>query len=276
MELTLGLTGVAILALALFLGCTVYSATGFGIAMTAMPISLLAISDPQTAVVVVNTGGVAAGVLIAIHARKDIPYREIVPIVVAGVFGVPFGVAILKFADPSIIRIGIAVLILLLAVLSLKPDVVSRVVRFIAEILILLLAALSLRKFNREILSAGLLGIAAGFVVGATLTAFAVGGPLIVLFLLARNLGRRSVRGAMALYLLVIAGIGVFAYAFAGLYTVERLTLVGIVLIPSFIGFGLGTLLIQRMNERIFRYVVLGIVTLSSMAVLLPEVAKLV
>ena len=38
MELTLGLTGIAILALALFLGCTVYSATGFGIAMTAMPI----------------------------------------------------------------------------------------------------------------------------------------------------------------------------------------------------------------------------------------------
>lgn len=251
MELTLGLTGVAILALALFLGCTVYSATGFGIAMTAMPISLLAISDPQTAVVVVNTGGVSAGILIAIQARKDIPYREIVPIVAAGVLGVPFGVAILKFADPSIIRIGIAVLILLLAALSLK-------------------------EFQGEIPFSAILGVAAGFIVGATLTAFAVGGPLIVLFLLARNIGRRSVRGAMALYLLVIAGIGVFAYALAGLYTIERLTLVGIVLLPSFIGFGLGALLIQRMNERIFRYVVLGIIGLSSMAVLAPEIAKLV
>lgn len=251
MELTLGLTGVAILALALFLGCTVYSATGFGIAMTAMPISLLAISDPQTAVVVVNTGGVSAGILIAIQARTDIPYREIVPIVLAGALGVPLGVSILKFADPTIIRIGIVVLILALAALSLK-------------------------EFKGEIPFAGVLGVAAGFVVGATLTAFAVGGPLIVLFLLARNLGRRSVRGAMALYLLVIAGIGVFAYAFAGLYTVERLTLVGIVLIPSFVGFGLGALLIQRMNEKIFRYVVLGIIGLSSMAVLVPEVLKIV
>ena len=249
MELTLGLTGVAILALALFLGCTVYSATGFGIAMTAMPISLLAISDPQTAVIVVNTGGVSAGILIAIQARKDIPYREVVPIVAAGVLGVPFGVAILKFADPTLIRIGIVVLILLLAALSLK-------------------------EYKGEIPYAIVLGVLAGFVVGATLTAFAVGGPLIVLFLLARNLGRRSVRGAMALYLLVIAGIGVVAYATTGLYSVERLTLVGIVLIPAFVGFGAGALLIQRMNEQIFRYVVLGIIGLSSMAVLVPEVLK--
>ena len=251
MELTLGLTGMAILALALFLGCTVYSATGFGIAMTAMPISLLAISDPQTAVVVVNTGGVSAGILIAIQARKDIPYREIVPVATAGALGVPFGVAILKFADPSVIRVGIVVLILVLAALSLK-------------------------EFEGEIPYAGVLGIVAGFAVGASLTAFAVGGPLIVLFLLARNLGRRSVRGAMALFLLAIAGIGVVAYASSGLYNLERLTLVAIVLIPSFIGFGLGALLIKRMNERIFRYVVLGIIGLSSMAVLVPEVMKIV
>ncbi|MYC07464.1 MAG: sulfite exporter TauE/SafE family protein [Chloroflexi bacterium] len=251
MELAIGWNQVAFALFALLAGCTVYSATGFGIAMVSMPIMLLAVGDPQTAVVVVNTAGVSAGILIAIQARNDIPYREIVPIVVAGIFGVPFGTAILKFADPTIVRIGIVVLILALAALSMK-------------------------EFKGEIPFAGTLGAIAGFLVGATLTAFAVGGPLIVLFLLARNLGRRSVRGAMALYLLVIAGIGVVAYASAGLYNAERLTLVAIVLIPSFIGFGLGALLIQRMSERIFRYVALGIVILSSMAVLLPEAMKLV
>ena len=271
MELTLGLTGIAILALALFLGCTVYSATGFGIAMTAMPISLLAVGDPQTVVIVVNTGGVSAGILIAIQARKDIPYREIVPIVVAGVFGVPFGAAILKFADPSIIRIGIVVLILLLAALSLKEIQLN--IGSSRELGISVDLSGTKTLFIPYVI---MLGAFAGFVVGATLTAFAVGGPLIVLFLLARNLGRRSVRGAMALYLLVIAGIGVVAYASTGLYNTERLTLVALVIIPAFIGFGLGGLLIQRMNERIFRYVVLGIIGLSSMAVLLPEIAKFV
>ena len=250
MELTLGLTGIAIAALALFLGCTVYSATGFGIAMTAMPIALLAVHDPQTAVVVVNTGGVSAGVLIAIQARKDIPYREIVPIATAGVLGVPIGVAILKFAEPNIIRIGIATLILLLAALSFK-------------------------EFQGEIPYARALGIVAGFVVGVTLAAFAVGGPLIVLFLLARNLQRQSVRGAMAFFLLVISMVGLGFYTYFGLYTAERLTLIAIVLVPAFIGFALGGLLIKQMNERIFRYVVLGIIAMSSMAVLLPEIRKM-
>ena len=188
--------------------------------------------------------------LIAIQARKDVPYREIVPIAAAGGLGVPIGVAILKFAEPNIIRIGIATLIILLAALSFK-------------------------EFQGEIPYARALGIVAGFVVGVTLAAFAVGGPLIVLFLLARNLQRQSVRGAMAFFLLVISVVGLAFYAFAGLYTAERLTLIAIVLVPAFIGFGLGGLLIRHMNERIFRYVVLGIIAMSSMAVLLPEIRKM-
>ena len=250
MELTLGLTGIAIAALALFLGCTVYSATGFGIAMVATPIALLAIADPQTAVIVVNSAGASAGVLIAIQARKDVPYREIVPIAVAGALGVPIGVLILKYADPNIIRIGIATLILLLAALSLK-------------------------EFQGEIPYARVLGIVAGFAVGIALAAFAVGGPLIVLFLLARNLRRQSVRGAMAFFLLVISMVGLGFYTYFELYTTERLTLIAIVLVPAFIGFALGGLLIKQMNERIFRYVVLGIIAMSSMAVLLPEIRKM-
>ena len=79
----------------------------------------------------------------------------------------------------------------------------------------------------------------------------------------------------MAFFLLVISVVGLAFYAFAGLYTTDRLTLISIVLVPSFIGFGLGGLLIRHMNERIFRYVVLGIIAMSSMAVLLPEVRKM-
>ncbi len=242
---------IAIAALALLFGCTVYSATGFGIAMVATPIMLLAVGDPQTAVVVVTTGATGAGLLIVIQARKDIPYREILPIAAAGALGVPFAVTILKHADPNIIRMGIAALILLLAALSLK-------------------------EFQGEIPYARVLGVAAGFIVGVILPAFAVGGPLITLFLLARRLRRQAVRAAMAFFLLVLSVFATVGYASAGLYTPERLTLIGIVLIPSIIGFGLGALLIRYLNEKMFRYVVLGIIVLSSGVILLPEVAKLV
>ena len=44
----------------------------------------------------------------------------------------------------------------------------------------------------------------------------------------------------MAFFLLVISVIGLGSYTFAGLYNAERLTLIGIVRIPAFIGFGAG------------------------------------
>lgn len=271
MELALSWNQLAFALFALLAGCTVYSATGFGIAMVSMPIMLLAVGDPQTAVIVVNTAGVSAGILIAIQARKDIPYGEIAPIAAAGALGVPLGAIVLKFADPSIIRIGIAALILLLAALSLKEfrpnDNSSKPMGITIDLT---------RSKALRITYMRIAGIVAGFVVGATLTAFAVGGPLIVLFLLARSLRRQAVRGAMAFFLLAIATIGAASYALSGLYDSERLTLVGLVIVPAFIGFGLGGLLIQRMNEKMFRYVVLGIITLSSVAVLAPEIARIV
>ena len=79
----------------------------------------------------------------------------------------------------------------------------------------------------------------------------------------------------MAFFLLVISMVGLGFYTYFELYTTERLTLIAIVLVPAFIGFALGGLLIKQMNERIFRYVVLGIIAMSSMAVLLPEIRKM-
>ena len=251
MELTLGLTGVAILALALFLGCTVYSATGFGIAMTAHAYHAACRRRPADGGCGGEHRGSERGDSDSDSGAKGYSVQGDCANCGSGRVGSAVWRSDIEFADPTIIRIGIAVLILALAAMSLK-------------------------EFQGEIPFSGILGVVAGFIVGACLTAFAVGGPLIVLFLLARNLRRQSVRGAMAFFLLVIAAIGSVSYAFTGLYSVERLTLVAIALVPSFIGFGLGALLIQRMNERIFRYVVLGIIGLSSMAVLLPEIMKLV
>ena len=144
------------------------------------------------------------------------------------------------------------------------------------SVLVLMLAATATFNFQREFPYSKVVGVLAGLAVGVVLPAFGVGGPLVTLYLLTRNWQRESVRAAMAFFLLVISVIGLGSYTFAGLYNAERLTLIGIVLIPAFIGFGLGALLIKHMNERIFRYVVLGIIVMSSVAVLWPEVAKLV
>lgn len=240
---------LGIAALMMFLGCTALSATGFGIGMVAMP-GLLFVLEPQTAVVVLNTVAIAVEAWIVVQARKDIPFREVLPIVVAGALGVPFAVLILKFADPGIMRIGISLLVMVLA------------------------ATVAL-NFQRDFPYSKAVGILAGFVVGVVLPAFGVGGPLVTLYLLTRSWGRQSVRAAMAFYLFALDVFGISGYAVAGLYTAERLNLIALMVIPMLLGLGLGTVVLRVMSERVFRYAVVTIIISSSALVLIREVVSI-
>lgn len=242
--LQIGVTG-----LMMFLGCTALSATGFGIGMVAMP-GLLFVLEPQTAVVVLNTVAIAVEAWIVVQARKDIPFRDVLPIAVAGALGVPFAVLILKFADPGIMRIGIS-------------------------LLVLISAATATFNLQREFPYSKVVGVLAGFAVGVVLPAFGVGGPLVTLYLLTRSWRRQSVRAAMAFFLLMLDVFGIAGYAVAGFYTTERMTLIAFMVIPMLAGLGLGALILRLMSERVFRYVVVTVIVLSSMMVLVREVASI-
>lgn len=239
---------LSVAAFMMFLGCTALSATGFGIGMVAMP-GLLFVLEPQTAVVVLNTVAIAVEGWIVVQARKEIPYREVLPVVVAGALGVPFAVYILKFADPGAMRIGIS-------------------------LLIILLAATAAFNFQKDFRYSKAVGILAGFAVGVVLPAFGVGGPLVTLYLLTRNWGRQSVRAAMAFFLFTLDVFGISGYAVAGLYTEERLILIALMAIPMLLGLGLGAVILRVMSERVFRFSVVTVIVLSSLLVLVREVAS--
>ena len=240
---------IGMAAFMMFLGCTALSATGFGIGMVAMP-GLLFVLEPQTAVVVLNTVAIAVEGWIVVQARKDIPFREVLPVAAAGALGVPLAVYILKFADPGIMRIGISSLIIVLA-------------------------ATAVVNVQGQVRLPRALGILAGFVVGVVLPAFGVGGPLVTLYLLTRDWGRQSIRAAMAFYLFTLDVFGIAGYAVAGLYTSERLGLIALMVIPMLLGLGLGAVILRLMSERVFRYAVLTIIISSSVMVLVREVASI-
>ena len=241
-------TQVGVAAFMLFLGCTALSATGFGIGMVAMP-GLLFVLEPQTAVVVLNTVAIAVEGWIVVQARREIPFREVLPVVVAGALGVPFAVLILKFSDAGIMRVGIS-------------------------LLIIVLAATAALNFQRDFAYSKAVGILAGFVVGVVLPAFGVGGPLVTLYLLTRNWGRQSIRAAMAFYLFALDVFGISGYAVAGLYTEERLVLIGLMVLPMLLGLGLGAVILRVMSERVFRFAVVTIIILSSVTVLGRELVS--
>ena len=239
----------AVTAVIMLVGSTVFSTVGFGIGMTTTPFLLLVL-EPQTAVVMLNTVSLAIIVLIIRQDRRHLRLREMSTVGVFGLLGAPVGVLVLSSASASMLRISIAVLIIALT-LSLRFGLPT------------------------AIAGSRLAGPVAGFAVGVLLAALGIGGPILVILMLARDWPRQAMRVSLSFYFLLIESVSVVGYGVAGLFTAERIVIILIVTVPVLLGFRLGTLLLRRMNERRFRQGVVAVIMLTSLTVLGREILRL-
>lgn len=240
---------IIVMILAAFLGSTVLSAIGFGIGMVAMPILLLVL-EQQTAVIVLNTVSVPVTLLVAMRTRKHASMRQTLPIAVAGVMGALTGAFVLSIADTQILRVSTVVLIILLT-------------------------ALTATSLNFRIPLEWLVGPIIGFVVGIMLGALAIGGPLLVVFVLAIGWQRHAVRASLSMYLLFIMVAATVGYVVNKEYTTERLILVAIAIWPILIGFWIGDRIAGRLNEVLFRRAAIGVIIVTSLIVLAREILRI-
>ena len=239
----------ALAALIVLAGSTVLGTVGFGIAVTTSPLLLLFI-EARTVVVMLNTVSVALFILMLFQTRNYLPLREMAPVTAAGVLGVPVGVFVLSSLDGPALRIGIAVIIILTTIsLRLRLPAVR--------------------------ISPGLLGPAVGFVVAVLLASLALGGPILVLLLLARNWGSQAIRASLSFYFLLVLTPSIAGYAIAGLFTLERVMLVLIMIPPALLGFSVASVLVRHLNERRFRHGVIAIIMVSSVMVLGREALRI-
>ena len=233
----------------MFVGAIVAGTAGFGMGMTASPFLLLVL-DPQTVVVVTNAMGIAVFTVVLYQLRCALPLKEMSVIAAAGLAGTPVGVFVLSTMSPNLLRIGISVLIMLTAI-----AVVTN-------------AGTLLGRSRR-------LGPVVGFVVGSIIAAFGIGGPLMVLYLLARGWSSQMLRASMSFFFLINMSTGVVGYAVTGLYTKERVIMTLIVVVPVLLGFSLAGLLLKRLNEDTFRRGVIAVIVFTSTIILARELLRL-
>lgn len=238
---TLSVEQFLLVAAIVFAGALVFCTVGFGIGVASFPLLLLLL-DPQTAVVVINTVSLFMFSLVIWQTRRHIPARQVLPIAAAGLAGVPVGILVLRDTDSSVLRIVIAALIIALT----------------------LLAAFNARWTLPKSLP---VGMGAGFGVSVMLNAFGVGGALMALAWLSRRMSSHALRGSLSLYFLVVEGFGVIGYSVAGMLTQERMLLIGVAALPVALGFGAAALILHKINEAMFRRLVItAIVVTSAMA----------
>ena len=240
------LSGVDLIiaALIVFAGATVMGTLGFGLGLVVAPVFLL-ILEPQETVVTVN--GVITILLFLILAQtyRHLRLRLVWPMAAAGLAAAPIGVLALSTADPTALRITIALLIMALAALNLT-NIQLPMVR------------------NRSV------GGVVGFLTSLAVTTLSIGGPLAALYVVAQRWTHQEVRASLALFFIAayLAAFGL--YSATGLVRQETMANVGM-MIPSVVaGFGLATLLVRRINQRVFRYAVTAVI-IGGSAVLLGQ-----
>lgn len=236
---------IVVTSLVLMGAAFVIGAIGFGFGLTTSPILLL-ILDPQTVVVVINAVAIIAFSLVLVETREHLRNRELAPMAVAAVLGTPIGVFALSTLDASVLRIAIGALVLVLTAMVV---------------------------FNAEwkVPYPRISGPALGFISSASTTGLAIGGPILVLFFLGRRMDRQNVRASMAFFFTIMYITAAIGYAIQGLFTSERLVLIVAAAPMVAIGYWIAMKLTGRMNEGVFRAAVIGVVVISSIAVIVRE-----
>ena len=227
----------------------VIGAIGFGFGLTTSPLLLLFL-DPQTVVIVINAVAIIAFSLVLVETREHLRNRELAPMAFAAVLGTPIGVFALSTLDPTVLRISIGVLVLFLtAIVVINAEWRVPYPRVSGPIL--------------------------GLISSACTTGLAIGGPILVLFFLGRRMDRNGVRASMAFFFTIMYVAAAIGYAIQGLFTTERIILIAAATPAVALGYWIATKLTGRMNEKIFRPTVVGVIVISSVVVIGRELISL-
>ena len=234
------------LALAVLIGGLaglVRGITGFGGAMVmAPPLALLLGPVLAVPVVLLLESIVAAPMLV--QTRRDVRWRVMLPILAAACVTVPLGGYILLTAEPQALRRAIAAIVIVFSLLMLRGWRYAGTQRTAT-------------------------GVGLGAVAGAMLGATSVGGPPVILYLLAGPDRIEVTRANLTLFVGVVTLAGIVMLWASGTLGLPALGM-GALLAPGYyIGLLAGTRLFPRFNDIRFRQFTLLLMIVVSVGILL-------
>ena len=230
-----------------FVGATVMGTVSFGLGLVVAPVLLLFL-PPQPVVVIVNAIIAILLLFVLVQTRRHLDLRLVRWMVVGGLAAVPLGVLALRSANPATLRITIALVILLLGGLSLF-NIQLPLVR---------------RRFAGPVF---------GFLTSLSVTTLSIGGPLAAIYVIAQKWPRETMRASLAFFFLLADVLAFALYSWAGLVDLDTLANVGILAPGLLVGFGMASLIVRRMNERVFRYAAIAVIITGSLVLLGREIA---
>jgi uncharacterized membrane protein YfcA len=230
---------------ATFAGALVAGLSGFAFGLVASSIWLYILTPLQTATLIIAFGLIVQGYSVW-KLRRALDWRKLAPFMLGAALGVPVGVSILTWANPTHVRIGVGVFLVLYSLYALFRPAIAPV------------------KAGVAVADAGV-GFLNGVLGGITGHA----GNLVTIWCGLRGWPKDQQRTvfqpvAVATFLMSALWIGA-----KGAITAETLKLFLIGLPALFAGTWLGLKLFGRLNEAAFRKVVLALLLASGVVLIL-------
>jgi uncharacterized protein len=174
------------------------------------------------------------------------------PFVVGGVFGVPLGVALLRWIDPLLFKAGVGVLLVLWC-----PT--------------MLLA----RDLPQIAWGGRLADCCVGWVGGVMGGLGGLTGPAPILWVRLRGWDRHTQRAVFQTFNLCMQFLTLIAYASSGVVTRRLLLLLAVMLPAMLIAARIGARLYDGISDRTFSRVILTLLTLSGLVLIGSALARL-
>ncbi len=237
--MTISATVLATGLLTVFLASAVYSLTGFGFALVAAPI-LVAVLPPTSVVpiMLVLVSVLTFGILLPVKRYVDL--QRIWPLMVAGVLGMPLGALLLLALDAQLLKVLMGVVV--------------------AGFALAQLSGLRLRVTHEKVAWVPV-GFLSGLLVGST----SMSGPPVVLFFANQAVERQIFRANLLAYFMVLNLASLPVFGATGLLSGATLTYALSFLPALGLGAWFGHTLSYRVDDRLFRRLVLCIVLVAGL-----------
>ena len=227
---------------------TVIGTVGFGFSLVAAPVLLLYL-EPQQVVVVANSLIALLMIMVLSRPWKNLEFKASLGLVLGGMAATPIGVLVLNSASPGALRVTIAMVIIFLGLFSLKNVQLP---------------------FSRSKMA----GPVFGFLTSLAVTTIAIGGPLGAIYAISQRWKPDMIRAGLALFFLSSDSVAFPLYVATGLVERDTLSNIGL-LVPGLVtGFFLARIVIDWINERIFRYVVVAVIIVAGSVTLIRELIR--
>lgn len=215
--------------------------TGMGLPLFATPI-LAAVFGPRTAVVIMSIPTFLTNLLLIIEGRDSLPvFRRIWPVALAGAGGVVIGLNLLVRVDQNLLSLVIAALVVLVIVRGdriLGDDPAARRIKVIGPIL----------------------GGISGVLLGTT----SIASPAIAGYFHALHLDRREFVFSLAILFQILGTVQVLGLWRLGQYDADIVRTALLAMIPMLVTFTLGARLRNRLDNAVFRRVIVGFLAISA------------